>query len=260
MSRRALLRLRLRGRGLWQLHAAAGVLRRARPGLRAADRLELHRHARPRREGDLRGRGEETAEGQAPLGGPLRRPGLKGERWYAWAWIAAGSPRPHQLVRRHLKTGELAFHYCYVPEGQLLAKTRLIRAAGLRCPVRRTSGPGRTALGLDQCCARLYTAIQRHIVLVMTALAICAITAALVRDCAGAQAPPPMAPGHAPSPDPGMIPITVPEVKRLLSAAVTPRKPRGHAARWLAWRRRHQARARWFHQRTRLSREYTLVS
>jgi hypothetical protein len=34
-------------------------------------------------------------------------------------------------VRRHLKTGELAFHYCHVPEGQLLAKTRLIRAAGL---------------------------------------------------------------------------------------------------------------------------------
>jgi len=49
--------------------------------------------------------------------------GSKGDRWYAWAWIAAGSPR-HQLpVRRHLKTGELAFHYCYVPEGQLLTKT-----------------------------------------------------------------------------------------------------------------------------------------
>ena len=61
--------------------------------------------------------------------------GSKGERWYAWAWIGTASPRHHLLVRRHLRTGELAFHYCYVPEGQLLTKTRLIRAAGLRWPV-----------------------------------------------------------------------------------------------------------------------------
>src|SRR2546428_6290664 len=58
--------------------------------------------------------------------------GSKGERWYAWAWIATASPRHHLLVRRHLTTGELAFHYCYVPEGQLLTKTRLIRAAPTR--------------------------------------------------------------------------------------------------------------------------------
>jgi hypothetical protein len=58
--------------------------------------------------------------------------GSKGERWYAWAWIVTASPRHHLLVRRHLKTGKLAFHYCYVPESQPLTKTRLIRAAGLR--------------------------------------------------------------------------------------------------------------------------------
>ncbi len=61
--------------------------------------------------------------------------GSKGERWYAWAWLATASPRHHLLIRRHLRTGELAFHYCYVPEGQLLTKARLIRAAGLRWPV-----------------------------------------------------------------------------------------------------------------------------
>jgi hypothetical protein len=63
--------------------------------------------------------------------------GSKGERWYAWTWIATGSPRHHLLVRRHLMTGDLAFHYCYVPEGPLLTKTRLIRTAGLRWPVDR---------------------------------------------------------------------------------------------------------------------------
>jgi SRSO17 transposase len=58
--------------------------------------------------------------------------GSKGDRWYAWAWIATASPRHSLLVRRHLKAGELAFHYCFVPEGQLASKARLIRAAGLR--------------------------------------------------------------------------------------------------------------------------------
>ena len=61
--------------------------------------------------------------------------GSKGERWYAWAWISTASPRHSLLVRRQLKTGELAFHYCFVPEGQLASKARLIRAAGLRWPV-----------------------------------------------------------------------------------------------------------------------------
>jgi hypothetical protein len=71
--------------------------------------------------------------------------GAKGERWYACSWIAAASPRHSLLVRRHLETGELAFHYCYVPEGQAAAKARLIRAAGLRWPVEEVSGPGRAA-------------------------------------------------------------------------------------------------------------------
>ena len=120
--------------------------------------------------------------------------GSRGERWYAWAWIATASPPHHLLVRRHLKTGELAFHYCYVPEGQLLTKTRLIRAAGLRWPVEEDFRLGKDSLGLDQCQARLYTAIQRHIVLVTAALAICAVTAAWLRDRTDAQAPPPVTP------------------------------------------------------------------
>jgi hypothetical protein len=43
-----------------------------------------------------------------------------------------------------------------------------------------------------------------------------------------------------------------------LSAQFEPRKP--PAARWLEWRRRHQARSRWFHKRARLARNYSLVS
>jgi len=52
------------------------------------------------------------------------------------------------------------------------------------------------------------------------------------------------------------------EIYRRIGAAEALARPhpRGHTARWLAWRRRHQARSRWFHQRTRLNREYALVS
>ena len=100
---------------------------------------------------------------------------------------------------------------------------------------------------------RLYTAIARHTVLVMAALAICAVTAALLRHRTDTQAPPPVTPGQPPPPDPGMVPLTVPQVKHLLAARPA-RHPPGHADRWLDWKRRHQARSRWYHQRTRLAR------
>jgi hypothetical protein len=86
----------------------------------------------------------------------------------------------------------------------------------------------------------------------MAALAICAVTAALLRDRTDTQAPPPVRPGQPPPPDPGTIPLTIPEVRRLLAALLLRPAPPGHAIHWLTWRRRHQARARWHHQRTRL--------
>ena len=119
---------------------------------------------------------------------------------------------------------------------------------------------GKGCFGLDQCQARLYTAILRHFVLVMAALAVCAVTAAWLRDRTGTQAPPPASPDAPPPADPGLIPLTVPEVRRLLADALIRPKPPGHAARWLEWRRRHQARSRWFHKRARLARNYALVS
>ena len=186
--------------------------------------------------------------------------GSKGQRWYAWAWLATASPRHCLLIRRHLKTGELAFHYCFVPEGQLLTKTRLIRAAGLRWPVEEGFEFGKDQFGLDQCQARLYTAILRHIVLVMATLAACAVTAALLRRRTGSEAPEPASPGQAPPAEPGMIPLTVPEIRRITAALTTRPLPPPLVIHWDAWTRRHQARARWFHKRARLQRDYALVS
>ncbi|MGP0001753.1 MAG: hypothetical protein ACLPKW_29000, partial [Acetobacteraceae bacterium] len=67
--------------------------------------------------------------------------------------------------------------------------------------------------------ARLYAAILPHIVLVMAALAICAVTAAQLRDRTGTRAIPPAQPGDGPTADPGLISLTVRETKRLLAAA-----------------------------------------
>jgi SRSO17 transposase len=186
--------------------------------------------------------------------------GSKGDRWYAWAWIRAGA-RHSLLVRRHLKTGELAFHYCYLPEGQLCTMARLVRAAGLRWPVEEGFEFSKGCFGLDQSQVRLYHAIARHTVLVMAALAICAVTAALLRDQTGTQASPPVRPDQPPPASAGMIPLTVPEIRRILAADAVPRPP-GHAEHWSDLRRRHQACARWYHQRARLARsaEISLVS
>jgi hypothetical protein len=59
-----------------------------------------------------------------------------------------------------------------------------------------------------------------------------------------------------------MIPLTVPEITRLLAPQPAAPGTSGHAEHWTHWRRRHQARARWYHQRTRLARdaEIALVS
>ena len=57
--------------------------------------------------------------------------------------------------------------------------------------------------------------------------------------------------GPGASPGPGTIPLTVPETRRLLAGP----SPPGRTAHWSAWTRRHQARARWYHQRTRLARD-----
>jgi SRSO17 transposase len=177
--------------------------------------------------------------------------GSKGQRWYAWSWLATISPRHYLLIRRHLATGELAYCYCHVPQGQVRSVSRLIRAAGLRWPVEESFEFGKGCFGLDQSQVRLYTAIARHAVLVMAALAICAVTAALLRRRTGTQAPPPVHPDQPPPANPGMIPLAIPEAGRLLGHPPPPPA----AAHWLAWRRHHQACSAWYHHRTRLARD-----
>ncbi|MDN5916262.1 MAG: IS701 family transposase [Pseudonocardia sp.] len=183
--------------------------------------------------------------------------GSKGERAYAyayaWAWVATTSDRHYLLIRRHLQSGELAYHYCYVPPERTVTLTDLVRVACLRWPVEEDFEFGKDHFGLDHCQVRLYTALQRHLLLTMAALAVCAVTAAQAR----ARTPAPVlphTPDEQPPADPGLIALTVAEIKRLFALVSTPLQPVSHRLRWVWWRRRHQARARWFHHRARLRR------
>jgi SRSO17 transposase len=180
-------------------------------------------------------------------------PGSKGARAYAWAWLATADKNHHLLIRKHLTSGELAYHYCYVPPGRPITFTTLIRVACLRWPVEETFEFGKDHFGLDHCQARLYTAIGRHIVLTMAALAVCAITAAAEKP----HRPPilPQRPDQQPPRDIGLIAFTVAEIKRLFNLLNPIDHDEDHHLHWVIWRQRHQARARWFHHRTRLRRD-----
>ena len=109
-----------------------------------------------------------------------------------------------------------------MPLGQVLSLSRLIRAAGLRWPAEESFEFSKDCFGLDQSQVRLYTAIARHTVLVMAALAICAVTAALLRRRTDTRAPAPARPDQPPPAHPGMIPLTIPETGRLLAQPPPP--------------------------------------
>lgn len=180
--------------------------------------------------------------------------GSKGDRAYAWAWVATTSPRHYLLIRRHLASGELAYHYCYIPPGRPVTLATLVRVACLRWPVEEDFEFGKDHFGLDHNQVRTYTALARHIVLTMAALAVCAVTAA--QATTHAPAPPlPVDPDESPPEDPGLIPLTVADIKRLFALLTRRIHSEAHHLRWIWWRRRHQARAKWFHHRARLRRQ-----
>ena len=89
----------------------------------------------------------------------------------------------------------------------------------------------------------------------MAALAVCATTAALASPRTRMLARPPTSPDDLPPADPGLIPLTVAEIKRLFNLITRTWQTLRHYLHWSCWRRRHQARARWFHQRARLRRQ-----
>jgi len=138
-----------------------------------------------------------------------------------------------------------------VPEGRPVCLPVLAAVCGRRWTAGEDHEFGKDQFGHDHAQVRLHGPVMRHLTPVMAALAICAVTAAGLRETSPAP-PLPARSGELPPEDPGLIPFTVPEIKRLhmLFHQVLHSIARG--LRWSRWRRRHQARARWYHHRTRL--------
>ena len=216
--------------------------------------------------------------------------GTKGPRYSGWALLGTGDPGEFLLIRRlDRNKNQYTFYLCHAVAGRPATLTYFVTIAGRRWPVETTFRTGKDAFGWDQSQARTWDALHRHTLL--TALAqIRAITCrnTLTRENEGgsplpAAGPAPAAenaddrvndadlrihPGATVVPPAGGLPcpVTIPPV--ILSPAETTRITRltrdyadGHLTRarlalhyrWSAWRRRHQARARWHHYSTRLA-------
>jgi SRSO17 transposase len=188
--------------------------------------------------------------------------GAKGPRVYDWALVATADPRHHLLVRRSIADPtDLSYFYTYAPPGRSMALADLVKIAGIRWTVEEDFANGKDAVGLDHTQARRHRSWRRHAILAMAALALLSVIASLDRR----HHPEPVlptSPTAEPPADFGQIALTVTEARRLfqlltvlledLPAALAARRMVFHL-QWSAWRRRHQARARWHHYKRRLT-------
>jgi SRSO17 transposase len=162
--------------------------------------------------------------------------GSKGERDYGWAWLAAASARHHLLIRRHLRDhADLAYFLCHVPAGRACSLTTLIRIAGRRWPVEEDFALGKSWFGLADSQVRRHTAITRHLALAMAALAVCAVSAALARERTSTLPRPPASPDDLPPGDPGLIPLTAAEIRRVFNLITRTWQTIRHYLRWSWW-------------------------
>ena len=160
--------------------------------------------------------------------------GAKGQRYYDWAWVTVRHPGPGWhwlLIRRHRRTGELAFYRCYAPQPVTL--TALVAIAGRRWTIEENIQASKGLAGLDEHQVRTWTSWHRWVTLAMLAAAFLTVAAAEHR--------------RDPAPD-GLIPLTRNEIATLF-ASLTIRPPGGtrYRLRWSTWRRRHQYRAQICH-------------
>jgi hypothetical protein len=141
------------------------------------------------------------------------------------------------LIRRHRYTGTLSFYRCWTPGPAALP--RLIAAAVTRWRIEEDHQLAKQAAGLDAGQVIRWKSWHRWTAICLLAYLYLAVATAVHRQ-------------HDPGADlAGLIPITAPELLRLLRGTVIPppRRDRAHRLHWSFWRRRHQHRARQAHQR-----------
>ncbi len=214
--------------------------------------------------------------------------GTKGPRYGNWALIATADPREFLLIRRaDREKNPYTFYLCWAPQDRPATMTYFVTIAGRRWPVEVTFKTAKDTLSWDQSQLRTYDGICRHTALTalaqLRAAAVrAAITGAITLPAAPAArasttaaasgntasdaelqlcpggAPLPGSPGQPCPPDIAPIELPVTETARIerlardWKAGIISLARLAFQLRWSAWRRRHQARARWHHYSTRL--------
>ena len=135
------------------------------------------------------------------------------------------------LVRRiAADPGELAYHVAYGPEGTAVAE--LARVCEARWQIEGGFAQVKGEVGLDQYAVRRWVAWHRFVTLCLLAHAYLAVLRLHAR-----------APGAATeggAGEPGLLPLTVPEVRRLVLALAGGAEQWAFRLGWSRWRRRHQ--------------------
>ena len=178
--------------------------------------------------------------------------GAKGPRVYDWALVDIRPLRePGKgywlLTRRSVaKPEELAYYVCYGPAGTTLEE--LVRVAGTRWAIEECFRGGQGTGGAGPIRgAPVGRLVPAHHPGDAGPRLPCGGTApSIVAGPFGRK-------GGCPSLDEMLIPLTVPEVRRLLYRLIWRHHPTNESVlRWSQWRRRHQATARRCHYRRRL--------
>jgi hypothetical protein len=172
---------------------------------------------------------------------------VPGSRHYDWAMLEVTSddtPDGHGdghstlLVRRHRYTGKVSFYRCWTPGPVPLS--RLIAIASARWRIEEDHQLSKQVADLDAGQVIRWESQHRWTAICLLAYIYLAVEVAVQRQHdTGSDL------------DAGLIPVTVPELLRLLRGTVIPppRRDRAHRLHWSTWRRRHQHRARQAHQR-----------
>jgi SRSO17 transposase len=196
--------------------------------------------------------------------------GAKGPRLYDWALVdttelAGPQNRAQQVLIRRSRGGkkELAFYLTHSSRAVPLAV--LVTVAGRRWGIEECFQAAKNEVGLDHFQVRMYHAWYRHITLAMLAHAWLAVTATKSREQDPPERPPATRavgyqrdggslaiPEQAEPAGTGMIPFSLNEIRHVLALFGQAVIPPAVITWWSDWRRSHQARARYYHFRTRI--------
>jgi len=191
-------------------------------------------HGRRERAEQLGARLPEAAWGSPTTGASAPTAGAR-----QWVCVTLTDPAPDGMRRWlliHRRTGapgDLAYHLACGPAGTTMAE--LVRVCTVRWQIEEGFAQAKGEVGLDQYEVRGWVPWHRWVTLCLLAHAFLVVLRLRAR------APDAAVRNDAAEPD--LLPLTVPEVRRLVLALADSAERRAFRLGWSWWRRKHQARA-----------------